>query len=190
MKIPDHLKDLRTDRVGRPVPYINVWGDQESPERWRIGYDRIVRQVGAYYDDDFTGLPDFKHQCIQRQRQCMVLGLCQVCAREVPWSDRQVVLSSVSIEMIDLNGAAVAVVSEPWLCPDCADFATRMCPALIRRSGADDLLVVPVTDPRVCQLVISSGWIDGPYEMTTRRNPVAMWAKLMLPQSAVTGQRS
>lgn len=162
------------------MPYINIWGVEERVERWGIRFDRNVRDVAAFYDDDLGGEPDFRHQNIQRQRECMTMGLCQVCARGVPWSDRSLVLSSVSVERVELYGRRVDVVTEPWLCPDCAEFATTVCPALIRRTSADDLTLVSVIGPDRCHLIVSTGYIDGPHEAATRKNNVAMWVKLTI----------
>lgn len=191
MKIPEHLRELRRDAHGRPVPWINVWGKGEDTERWTIRYDRSCKRVAAFLADLPDGEPDFTRQSPQRQRACMVYGLCQVCARPVDWSARHLVISSVSVEVIDLQATKVPAVTEPWLCPDCAVFAVRHCPALIRRKSAEDLLVVHVKGPDECQLVMSEGWIEGPYEQATRQSPVAMWAKVIAfnTQIQITARR-
>lgn len=180
MNRPAHLAHLRTDRAGRPVPYINVWGDHNDVDRLRIAYDRNVHRIGTCYVDDDTAEPNFRQRAPQRQRECVVRGLCQVCARPVAWPDRQLVISSVSVQDVMLYGERTAAVIEPWLCPDCADFATRICPALIRRRRDEDMVVASVTSPDHCQLVISEGWVSGPYEMATKRDPVAMLVKIHL----------
>lgn len=190
MKAPAHLAHLRTDRAGRPVPYINVIGEHDVEERFSIRHDRAVGHIGLFYADDFTGEPNFLRQSPQRQRECMVRGLCQVCARPVPWPGRQLVVSSVSVETIDGPRGPVAVVTEPWLCPPCAAFATQVCPTLIRRRHGDDLTVVPVTGLEHCELVLSKGWVEGRYEAATRKHPVAMWVKVHLAASVATIQMS
>lgn len=177
--IPAHLRHLATWR-GLPVPFINRVGRTERPEDWTIRFDRTLKEVAAFLADEPDGPPDFTKQCIQRQREVTLAGLCQVCARPVDWPDRALVVSSLSVERVDVDGRHVAVVIEPWLCPDCADFAVNVCPALIRRNRDDDLHVIQVTSPQHCQLVLSRGWIDGPYEQATRANPVAMWVKILL----------
>jgi hypothetical protein len=90
------------------------------------------------------------------------------------------VVSSVSVQTVEVAGQQVPVVTEPWLCPDCAEFATATCPALIRRDRGEDLHVVEVTAPADCRVVLSHGWIEGRYEAATKANPVAMWAKILL----------
>lgn len=179
MIIPSHLAHLPTWR-GLPVPYINWWGTVERTEDWYIRHDRVLGEVAAFRADQPDAPPDFTRQCIQRQRECVLLGLCQVCKRQLDWPDRNLVVSSVSVEQIDVGGRQVPVVYEPWLCPDCASFATLVCPALIRRRRDEDLHVVPVTSPGHCQIVRSHGWIEGRYEASTKAAPVAMWVKILL----------
>lgn len=186
MNIPEHLAHLPLDRVGRPVPYINAWGIRDDPERITIRYDRNIKQIGVHYADDPDGEPDFAQQNMQRQREIMIRGLCQVCARPVDWPDRSLVLSPVTVQAIDgPDGQRVAAVHEPWLCPICADFALNYCPALIRRQRDDQLSRLAVPSPDMCRLVVSSGWIDGPFEYATKTNPVAMWVKILLPESVL-----
>jgi hypothetical protein len=166
------------DRRGLAVPYVNLWGEQTLANT-RIAYDRHVGR-DAVYVDDVGEVPNFLKQSPQRQRECMVAGLCQVCGREVPWSRRNIVLSGVSVEFVQVAGGRRAVVFEPWLDDRCAEIATRWCPALIRRRHDEDLTAVPVRSPREAQLVISEGWIEGPLEAATRARPVAMFAKVIL----------
>jgi hypothetical protein len=179
VNIPAHLDHVATWR-GLPVPYINRIGRTERAEDWTIRFDRTLGEIAAFLADEPGAAPDFTKQCIQRQRECVLSGDCQVCRRHVDWPDRALVVSSLSVERVEVDGRDVPVVIEPWLCPDCVDFAVNVCPALIRRNRDEDLHVVPVTSPRDCQLVLSRGWIEGPYEAATRANPVAMWAKILL----------
>lgn len=176
----DWLSHLRTDRRGLPVPYVNVWGDEASLPV-RLEYDVNVRARAVFTDDAGQSVPDFTRQCMQRQRECMVQGLCQVCARPVPWSSRFLVVSSISVEQIELKGGRAPVVIEPWLCARCAHIATRRCPALIRRTTADDLHLIPVTSKRQVKLISSVGWVEGALEQETKADPPVMWLKLALP---------
>lgn len=181
--IPDHLAHLDRWR-GLPVPYINRRAVGEQEADWHIRYDRHIGQIAAYMADQPDAPPDFTHQCIQRQREVVQLGLCQVCARALEWPDRRLVVSSVSVETVQVAGRTAAVVTEPWLCPDCARFSVGTCPALIRRHRDEDLHVLGLAGPASYRIVLSHGWIEGRYEAATRAHPVAMWAKILLLDAA------
>lgn len=173
------LAHLRRDRRGLPVPYVNLWGEQTEDTMY-VQHDPNVGRAAVYVREDPGALPNFLKQCWQRQRECMVRGLCQVCGRFVPWSRRNVVIAAVSVDFITVGGKKRAAVFEPWLDDRCAHIALNWCPALIRRTRDEGLTLVPVRSPREGQLVVSSGWIDGPFEEQTKANPVAMLVKLLL----------
>lgn len=178
MKIQDWLGHLRTDRRGIPVPYLNRWGP-ERPDQLSIRVDPVVHQLAVFQDDADEPDPDFTAQNMQRQRECMMRGLCQVCARPVPWRRRLLVVSSMSTSVVDVQGVGPAVVvTEPWLDQRCAGFALNHCPALIRRKHGDDLtLLVVDTRPK---LIVSNGWVEGPLEAESRRIKPAMWVKAII----------
>jgi hypothetical protein len=100
--------------------------------------------------------------------------------RGLPWSRRFLVVSSMSVEQIQLAGRAVAVVTEPWLDQRCAEFALGVCPGLIRRRTAHGLALVAVTSKREVQLVVSNGWVDGHLEDESKQVMPAMWCKVAL----------
>lgn len=177
--IPRRLDHLRRDRRGLPVPFINNWGP-EDPARYAVRPDRTVGRDALFLDDDDQAVPDFTRQNMQRQRLCAAEGLCQVCARSVPWSRRFLVVSDISIDVIDLGVERCVALTEPWLDEECADIAVRRCPALIRRTRADNLSVVKITSRQQAHLVVSTGWVEGPLEESTRANPVAIWVKILL----------
>lgn len=179
--VPRRMSHLRRDRRGLPVPYINHWGP-ERLDRMSIRPDVTVRMNAVFWDDEGETEPDFTQQNIQRQRECMAYGLCQVCARQVPWSRRFLVVSSISVETIEVEGLGERVsLTEPWLDEECARVAIEHCPGLIRRHRDEDLQVAKITSARQVQMVASTGWLDGPLEAQTRADPVAMWIKLLLP---------
>lgn len=180
MKAPAWLNHLRTDTRGRPVPYINLWGTEDA-QRYSIRHDAHVGMPGLYLDDSAETEPDFTHQNMQRQRECMVKGLCQVCGRQIPWPRRYLVLSSMSVEEVTVAGKWTSVVTEPWLDRGCAMLALRVCPALIRRTDAEDLHLVPIPHQRYAQLAVSQGWVDGPLQAESQRIQPAMWVKAILP---------
>lgn len=187
-QLPEHLQHLRIDvETGRPVPWTQAWHNPkgENNDRLTIGYCDAAKGMGAFLlDDPETDLvADFTRVAPQRQRQSMVYGLCQVCARPLDWGIRALPVSKSTIEEIDLHAQKVIVVHEPWLCPDCAYFAGKWCPHLLGRRAQMDLVFVPVSGPDVCQLVMSNGWVEGPYERATKDNPVALHAKVYLFQT-------
>lgn len=178
--LPDFLAHLRRDRRGLPVPYINRWGPEDT-DRYTIQYDPNVGGPGIFDYDNNETVPDFTAQNYQRQRKCMVQGLCQVCARQIPWSRRFLVVSGgISVENISIGGRKVAVVIEPWLDQRCAEFALTTCPALIRRRTAEGLLMIPITSKQDTQLIGSVGWVEGHLEAESKRIRPSMWVKLAL----------
>jgi hypothetical protein len=184
-EIPDWLSHLRADRRGLPVPYVNRWGLDEDDDLLTINYDENVRRLAVFYDDSQEPVPNFTAQNMQRQRECVMQGLCQVCRRPVPYSRRCVVISSISVETVNVAGQDRAVIFEPWLCTRCALFAVDRCPALIRRKETEDLTVFPIRRPSDFQVTVSLGWVEGPLEAQSRETPPAMWAKIILDPSVV-----
>lgn len=178
MRIPKHLQGLRTDRRGLPVPYVNRWGP-ERVESLSLREDPHVRALAVFCDDADETEPDFTAQNMQRQRECMMRGLCQVCARAVPWSARNLVVAPLSVEQIWIGGRRALAVTEPWLCGTCAVFAVRVCPALIRRRREEQLQVVRVHLGDVT-LIRSVGYVDGPLERESRRLKPTMWVKAIV----------
>lgn len=179
--IPEHLRHLRTDRRGLPVPYVNRWGLTEDVDKVAVRYDVVIRQAAVFYTEDpAETVPDFTRQCFQRQRECMWRRLCQVCARRLDWGETLLPLSTISVRTVMVGRSQVPVVTEPWLCPDDAAFAVSTCPALIRRRTADDLVLVQITAEEQVQMVVSRGYVDGPYKQSTKNRPVAMWCKAHL----------
>lgn len=185
--IPDFLSHLPRDRRGLPVPYVNRWGlDSEGVPTPRLAWDRHAAAVAVFADDGPGETPDFTAQHMARQRECVAEGLCQVCARNVPWSRRWLVVADMSVERVDVPGLGrqVPVVTEPWLCERCARFAVERCPALIRRRRDERLSLYRITSKLQCRLVASVGWVEGDLEEQTRKNPPVMWLKIAVAPSA------
>jgi hypothetical protein len=186
MKIPPWLAHLRTDGRGRPVPYINRWGG-EDVTRLAIRWDPNVRLPAVFLEDADQPAPDFLAQAFGRQRECMTQGRCQVCGRPVPWRHRRLVVAAATVEQVAVAGVGTRwVITEPWLHERCADFAVRVCPALIRRRRDEQLLVVTVTSPRDVSLAVSRGWVEGPLEAESQRVMPAMWVKAIVNHNIVT----
>lgn len=171
------LDHLRRDRRGLPVPYVNAWGE-ESVERASVAYDPLVGAPAVFFADHGE-VPDFTRQNPQRQRRCVVEGLCQVCGKPVPWSRRNLVIASLSVQWHWVGNLRreVPVTHEPWLCDRCCAVAVGWCPALIRRRREEQLEVVKVRSQKEVQLIVSSGAIDGHPDAGTE---VRIWAKLRL----------
>jgi len=178
--VPDWLGHLRTDRRGLPVPYVNLWG-VEDVTRIRMGFDRHIAGPALFLDDEAETVPDFTKQHMARQRECMIAGLCQVCARPVPWSRRFLIVTGFTVQAIAVPELGEVVsIHEPWLCERCARFASQKCPALIRRTHEDDLQLIPVTSKRDVRMVASIGYVDGPLSEETQRVKPVMWVKVLL----------
>lgn len=186
MKVPDWLSHLRVDRRGLPVPYVNRWGLDENDALLSLEHDPNVGRLAVFYDDSQETEPNFRAQNMQRQRECTMKGLCQVCRRPVPFSRRTLIVSSISVETVHVEGRGdCAVVTEPWLCSRCALFAVDRCPALIRRRHDEDLTIFSIRRPSDYQITVSLGWVEGPLEAQSRETPPAMWAKIILDPSVV-----
>lgn len=177
--VPARLAHLKRDARGLPVPFVNAWGKEDDVSLYAVRPDATVRMEAVFRDDEAATVPDFLKQSPQRQRWCVGHGWCQVCGRTVPWSRRFLVLSSISLQVIEAAGREYLAVTEPWLCEMDARLAMERCPGLIRRQRDDDLTLVQVAR-RDCSLAISRGWIEGPLEEYTKRTGPAMWLKILL----------
>ena len=181
MDVPGFLQHLRRDDVGRPIPYINVLGPIRSQDRAIIAEDENAEgRRSIFFIDIPDDGPDFFQQSPQRQRECMVKGRCQVCRRYVPWPDRLLVISQISVHQVDTDGTAIHVVNEPWLDPECAAFAAERCPGLIRRRKADDFTLLGVTGPEQFQFVLSLAAPSGSSPDEFAADPLAMYWKIQL----------
>lgn len=177
--VPEHLQHLSVDRRGLPVPYINRWG----PETAQVRYDRVVHQPGLFHVDDRAAAPDFTRQAPQRQRQCVIGGLCQVCARPLPWPDRRLVIATSTVHLLSSPGPlqGATAVHEPWLCPPCTELATTRCPELIRRRRDEALTVLDDLSEDSTEVTVSTGTVDG-YPWAGHQ--VALWAGINLRDTA------
>lgn len=185
MSIFQWLAHLKTDRRGLPVPYVNAYGSLEDTDQWFMSHDSLVDGPALFYRDHGTQ-PNFKAQNIGRQRECVINGLCQVCARPVPWSRRFLVVSQETTQSMIFEGRDVGVVTEPWLDERCATFAVQKCPALIRRQRTDQLQLVKITRQRQTATIVSWGYLDGPLHEATVAAMPAMWAKILLLEGKFT----
>lgn len=178
MKIPGHLQD-RPRWNNLPVPYINAVGVELDEQQWTPKWDNNVRQPAWFTAPNPArfGPADFTKQCLQRQREVTVRGLCQVCAHPVPHDRRLLLLFDGSYQqaMLDgysltANGRPIVAVSEPWICHRCLPYVLTTCPGVRRRR--DEAQVWELTR---WEVILSTGWHD-----THGRSVVAaMWAKVV-----------
>lgn len=179
------LSHLRRDRRGLPVPYINLWGEQTVANTY-IDTDPHLGMRAEFVDEDPDDPPNFLKQCAQRQRECAWLGLCQVCARPIPWSRRYLPLAPSMAENVVVEGKPYVAFSEPWLDARCAHIAVNWCPALIRHHRGENLTLIPVTSPRQVRMTCSFGSLDGPLEAQTKADPIAMRVKIIVLGADIT----
>lgn len=158
--IPAWLSHLRTDARGVPVPFVNQWGVPEDPRRYFIRHDRLVKAPALFYEDDHETIPDFTRVNVQRQRQAVLEGLCQVCGRQTVWSNRFLAIAPSTVDTLEVDGHVVPTTFEPWLCKMCALFAVKHCPALIRRREDEQLQLIPVTAREQFGYGYTAGIID------------------------------
>ena len=191
-QIPYFLHHLRRDRhTGLPVPVINIWsGEQRRGElRPVVRFDPLVDGL-AYFTKGQPGQghPDFFRQHPARQRRSMVLGRCQVCDRKLITDGWLPVGPGIQSHMAALPAHAVAL-TEPWLCDDCADYASHHCPGLIRRRRGErvEMLRARPGDPRFT-MIMSQAWVEGRLEEYTKRVQPVLWVKLLVTDIELAGR--
>lgn len=172
------LADLRRDDKGRPVPYINMWGVPEGGGIY-LKHDPLVNHMAVHYRDRGS-VPNFTLQSPQRQRACMIEGLCQVCERVLDWDDRCLILPNGAFNLVDLAGTPVPYTTEPWLCPYCFAIASTWCPELIRRRRGQEIRMITGLRPELCSTLLTFEWIPGKLEAITRANPPVSVIKLAI----------
>lgn len=165
------------------MPFVNAWGP-DLTSMFAIRHDATVRGEAVFRDDERETVPDFTKQSPQRQRWCMAHGWCQVCGHPVAWKNRRLVVSNISLEIIDVHARPHLALTEPWLCEADAELAVERCPGLIRRRRDEDLEVIR-PERRDVALARSLGWIEGPLEEYSRSHPVVMWLKILIRVSAL-----
>jgi hypothetical protein len=164
------------------VPFVNIWSGEMPEETWRLAHDVDLNMLGIAVPVGKRGVgePDFTRQAPDRQRRCTVRQRCQICTGPGEWI---VVSNSMSTKRIRYEGREVMVITEPWLCRPCADYALAICPSLIRRRRGDDLLLCR---PTRFQIGFSSGWMEGPHEAVSQRELPAMWGELHVSEAVDT----
>lgn len=150
-----------------PVPYTVLWSSEEPPF---IGADPVApnRPSVCNSTSPGEGRPMFGKPHMQRQREAVANGLCDICGKTL--KGRTKVSLSHARERIGADGLCVMQV-EPLLHKECAALALRYCPSLRRDVKAGTLNVRMVTRYRV-QLAQLTG--DATVEFTGTRCPGAV----------------
>jgi len=128
-----------------PVPYTVAWTGEERFFVERCPYARamaICQEVAPG-----QGKPTFGKPHMQRQRETIAKGLCDLCGKPLK-SRTKVSLSHARTNMHGAEGPCVMQV-EPLLHRDCAAICMRYCPSLRRDVAAGTLMVRQVTRYRV-----------------------------------------
>jgi hypothetical protein len=178
---PLSFRHCLRDSQGRAVPYVNIWSGELPEETWRMTYDTGLKMLGIAMPVAKRGVgePDFTRQAPDRQRECMIRRRCQIChvGTQCEWL---VVSNSVGSRTIMYEGKKTLVLTEPWMCKPCADYAISTCPALIRRRRDDDLILCK---PIRYRLGYSQGWVEGPLQERSQREMPAMWAEVHVTEA-------
>lgn len=159
---------------GLPVPYINCVGDEADDRLWpEPRYDALVGQDAWFTASPAraTDRPDFTKQCLQREREIVVMGLCQVCGRKLSELYRLAIEWDLTNEQV-VTGKAYPMLGEPWMCGACIPYVLNACPAVRRRVADGTAIVVRMTR---WSIVLSTGW----NEMHGPDVSAVMWAKIV-----------
>lgn len=175
--VPEFLTHLRTDQRGVPVPYVNRWGEI-ADDRVGVETDRHVSKAAAVFlYDEGQQEPSFVHMSPQRQRECMARGLCQICARQVPWSRRFLVVTGHNVDNVLMNRVVTPSVNDPWVDERCAVWARDNCPELLRVPEGASIELVPITSKRQVQFSVYRGYADGPLEGVDQAIQPILWVQ-------------
>lgn len=122
-------------------PYITAWtgevGYSVRPSPLLRGMHCLFRKTGARGQ----GEPVWGKISEERQRECVVRRLCQVCHRPIR---RGPGLSLVPLRPIELAGQVRMASNEPLVCYACASVSLKACPALRRLVAAGEHHVLEV----------------------------------------------
>lgn len=156
-----------------PVPFTASW---TSEERLFLGECPHARRIAICQDvSPGVGKPCFGKPHMQRQREAIALGLCDLCGKSLK-SRTKVSLSHARPRA---NGAAALDILqvEPLLHRECARESLNHCPSLRRDIKRGTLVVRQVTASR-CQFAIFSA--QGVFEAVGERLTAVSHAKVQL----------
>lgn len=157
-----------------PVPFTVCWSD-EAPMRLANDEACENRLAVCNLDAPGKGKPIFGKPHMQRQREAVVWGLCDLCGRHLKGRSK-VSLSHASVRR-GANGLCVMQV-EPLLHKDCAAKCLEFCPSLKSDIKTSGLYVRLVTQYQVQMALLTS---DATEEFTgTRHSGAVGHAKIEL----------
>lgn len=120
-----------------PVPYSAAWTVESSffiaPCKYANGMNALHQNAAPG-----QGKPTFAKPHMNRQRESIAMGLCDICA--LPMRNRTKVSMSEDT-WTDVQGVRMPLVIEPLCCRTCAAVAVKHCPHLKRRIDAGDIIV-------------------------------------------------
>lgn len=200
--VPQWLSHLEVDRRGIPVPWINTWtavegvnpladpsvdpltGEPAGTDGFTVRYDSLAQQDGYFLDDEDRaafGHPDFTSQNPGRQRAAMIQGLCQVCARHVPWSRRFLVVAGLSVLGLTQRSIAERVGRDPKtvssrlrLLKLLPSTQARVAKGQLTLDDASAIADLGSTDPALAKRLESAAKSGGlTYELTRAKRTIA-----------------
>lgn len=134
-----------------PVPWTVSWALEYAFSIGLCPYskrDAIFQNVMPGY-----GKPAFGKPHSNRQRECIALGLCDLCGR--PLASRTKVSLSHARPVPHSAGGFEILQVEPLLHKECAALSMKHCPSLLRDIQAGTLMVRQVFASR-CQFAVMS----------------------------------
>jgi hypothetical protein len=161
---------------GIPVPYTVSWSAEEAPGMLYLGTCPYARRTAIrQHHARGQGKPRFGAPHADRQREVIVLGLCDLCARPLK-TNTKVSLSQARPQLHAARPLDVLQV-EPLLHKECAAESMRHCPSL-RRQIEDGSLNIRQVSRWACQLAIYSE--QGTFEAVGVRTEAVSHAKVQL----------
>lgn len=161
---------------GVPVPYTAAWSAEEEPGMLYLAAcphagRTAIRQRHARGQ----GKPRFGAPHMDRQREVIALGLCDLCAR--PLRHRTKVSLSQARPQLHAAAPGDILQVEPLLHKACAAQSMQHCPSLRRQMKEGSLHIRQVTHWR-CQFALYSE--QGTFEAVGQRQVSVAHAKVQL----------
>lgn len=163
---------------GLPLAYVAQRYPMKMPPEVdsKLGYVAMEDSTSGVFE------PDMGHMGEERQRVCMLSGICQVCGH--PIKGTRWMAGGVGDRPL-----ASFAFREPPCCTKCMTFAIQVCPGLIRGRRAEELVVVRVR--RFEEMWAERQFIDGPHmvPMEPRFDSVCMYLRVTISGTVYTPER-